>query len=71
MWSDKGIMEPLTLTLEMWDRVWLRLFVPRRMASDLPDLRARPLWKNQAATDKKADVRTWRFAAESCLDMEM
>ena len=71
MWSDKGIMEPLTLTLEMWDRVWLRLFVPRRIASDLPGLRARPLWKNQADSDERADSRTWRFAAESGLDKEM
>jgi hypothetical protein len=35
------------------------------MASELPGLRARPLWKNQADIDERADSRTWRFAAES------
>ena len=55
----------------MCDRAWLRLFVPRRMASDLPGLRARPLWKNKADSDERADSRIWRFAAESGLDMKM
>jgi hypothetical protein len=32
----------------MFNRLWLRLFVPRRMASNLPEFSARPLWKNIA-----------------------
>jgi len=58
-WSDRGTIEPATLTEATSMKAWERSRVPKRTDSDLSGLRDSKLWQHQVCMTMRQSSRRW------------
>jgi len=69
--SDRGTIEPTTLTWEILDEVLFRWWVPKIIASYLVGLKARQLRENHWDRSASANSSVWRSAVADDWEIEM